>query len=145
MALLFVIRAAYLFSLCISRKEEGDKVRIIIAGGRDFANTGMAFRCLKSLVKAGDVIISGHASGADTIGELYAQKNGLSCELYPADWKKYGKAAGPIRNEEMAKTADMLIAFWDGKSRGTKSMIELSKKHDCQVFVFDYYGNERLV
>lgn len=117
-------------------------MRIIIAGGRDFTNTGMAFSCLESLVNAGDVIISGHASGADTIGEFYAQKNGLPCELYPADWKKYGKAAGPIRNEEMAKTADMLIAFWDGKSRGTKSMIGLAKKHGCRVVVFDYYGIE---
>ena len=120
-------------------------MRIIIAGGRDFTNNGMAFICLESLVKAGDVIISGHASRADTIGEFYAQKNGLQCELYPADWKKYGKAAGPIRNEEMAKTADMLIAFWDGKSRRTKSMIGLAKKHGCRVVVFDYYGNERLV
>lgn len=120
-------------------------MRIIIAGGRDFTNTGMAFIYLESLVKAGDVIISGHASGADMMGELYAQKNKLQCELYPADWEKYGRAAGPIRNEEMAKTADMLIAFWNGKSRGTKSMIRLAKKHGCRVVVFDYYGNERLV
>ena len=117
-------------------------MRTIIAGGRDFANTGMAFICLEPLVKAGDIIISGHASGADMMGELYAHKNKLQCELYPADWKKYGRAAGPIRNEQMAKVADRLIAFWDGKSRGTKSIINLAKKHGCEVIVFDYYGNE---
>lgn len=117
-------------------------MRTIIAGGRDFTNTSVAFACLESLVEAGDIIISGHASGADHIGELYAEKHGLECELYPADWKTYGRAAGPIRNEQMAKVADRLIAFWDGRSRGTKSMINLAKKHDCEVIVFDYYGNE---
>ena len=120
-------------------------MRTIIAGGRDFTNTGMAFICLESLVKAGDIIISGHASGADMMGELYAQKNKLQCELYPAEWEKYGRAAGPIRNEQMAKVADRLIAFWDGKSRGTKSMINLAKKYGCEIIVFDYCGNEVLV
>lgn len=117
-------------------------MRIVIAGGRDFTNTGMAFICLEPLVRAGDIIISGHASGADHIGELYAEKHELECELYPADWKTYGRAAGPIRNEQMAKVADKLIAFWDGKSRGTRSMINLAKKHGCEITVFDYHGNE---
>ena len=117
-------------------------MKVVIAGGRDFTNTDIAFTCIKPLVKAGDVIISGHAFGADHIGELYALKNKLQCELYPPDWKKYGKAAGPIRNEQMAKVADKLIAFWDGKSRGTRSMINLAKKHGCEITVFDYCGNE---
>lgn len=115
-------------------------MRIIIAGGRDFTNTEVGFACLDSLVMTNDVIISGHASGADHIGELYAQKNNLQCVQYPANWNKYGRAAGPIRNEEMARVADALIAFWDGQSRGTRSMIRLAKKYGCQVVVFDYSG-----
>lgn len=81
------------------------------------------------------VIISGHASGADTLGERYAQEKGFKIETYPADWDKYGKAAGPKRNEQMANIANALIAFWDRKSKGTKSMINLAKKKGLQVFV----------
>ena len=57
---------------------------------------------------------------------------------FPADWDKYGKAAGYKRNEEMARNADALIAFWDGKSRGTKHMIDLAKKYDLQARIVMY-------
>ena len=121
---------------------EADKAaRTIVAGGRDYSDKVTAFRVLDSIVKAGDVIISGHATGADTLGEQYAKEHGLSCELHPADWNRHGRAAGPIRNEEMAKVADRLVAFWDGKSSGTKSMISLAKKYKLEVLVFDYAGN----
>ena len=116
-------------------------MRIVIAGGRDFTNTDIAFICIEPLVKAGDIIVSGHASGADHIGELYAENHKLECKLYPANWKAYGRAAGPIRNKQMAKVADKLIAFWDGKSRGTKNMINLAKKYNFKGKVFDYQGN----
>ena len=84
------------------------------------------------------VIISGHALGADSLDERYAQERGFKIETYPADWKKYGRAAGPIRNEQMANIANALIAFWDGKSKGTKNMINLAKKKGLQVFVAQY-------
>ena len=58
--------------------------------------------------------------------------------LYPADWERHGRAAGPIRNEEMAEVSDALIAFWDGKSRGTKSMIEIARRKGLQVAVVRY-------
>ena len=58
--------------------------------------------------------------------------------LYPADWERHGRAAGPIRNEEMAEVSDALIAFWDGKSRGTKSMIEIAMRKGLQVAVVRY-------
>lgn len=67
------------------------------------------------------VIISGHASGADALGERYVQERGFLLETYPVDWKAHGRAAGPIRNAQMAVVADALIAFWNGKSRGTKT------------------------
>lgn len=84
------------------------------------------------------IIISGHTSGADSLGEKFATDHNLQCELYPADWKRHGKAAGPIRNAEMAKVADALIAFWDGQSHGTKSMIELAKRKGLQVAVIRF-------
>ena len=82
--------------------------------------------------------MSGHASGADSLGEKFAADHNLQCELYPADWDKHGKAAGPIRNAEMAEVADALIAFWDGQSRGTKSMIDLARKKGLQVAIVRY-------
>lgn len=62
------------------------------------------------------------------IGERYAAENGFLIERYPAEWDKYGKSAGPKRNRKMAEISDYVICFWDGKSKGTKSMIENSLK-----------------
>jgi len=58
--------------------------------------------------------------------------------LYPADWNRHGRAAGPIRNEKMAEVSDALIAFLDGKSRGTRSMIEIARRKGLQVAVVRY-------
>lgn len=119
-----------------------DQYRVIIAGGRYFSDYELLKeKCDEFLHdKTGEeiVIISGHASGADSLGERYAQERGYKIETYPADWKKYGRAAGPIRNEQMANIANALIAFWDGKSKGTKSMINLAKKKGLLVFVAQY-------
>lgn len=84
------------------------------------------------------VIISGHASDADALGERYAQERGSQLETYPADRKAHGRAAGPILNAQMADVADALIAFWDGKSRGTKNMIDTATKRGLQVAVVRY-------
>lgn len=84
------------------------------------------------------MIVSGHASGADALGERYAQERGYETEIYPADWKTHGRAAGPIRNAQMAAVADALIALWDGKSHGIKNMIETARKHNLQVAVVRY-------
>ena len=62
------------------------------------------------------------------LGERYAKENGFKIERYPALWEKYGKSAGPKRNEKMAEVCDCAICFWDGESKGTQSMIEYIKK-----------------
>ena len=114
--------------------------RVIIAGCRDYNNYIEAKEfidfCISELRKTNEiVIVSGGASGADAIGERYAQENGFKVEKYPADWEKYGRAAGPIRNRQMAEITDYVICFWDNKSRGTKSMIEYSKKQNKPIKV----------
>jgi hypothetical protein len=78
-------------------------------------------------------IVSGGAKGADTLGEQFAQTHNLPCKIFPADWKKYGRAAGPKRNAQMAEYANYGVALWDGKSRGTANMI---KRMDGRVFVW---------
>ncbi len=106
--------------------------KVVIAGCRDYENYDEAKKfidfCISNIRKANQiVVVSGGAKGADAIGERYAEENGFEVEKYPADWEKYGKSAGPRRNLQMAKVCDYVICFWDGKSKGTKSMIEFAK------------------
>lgn len=120
-----------------------NEYKVIIAGGRDFSNlqflTESCNAVLKPLMKDNAItVISGNAPGADRIGERYAQEKGLKIKRMPANWKKYGKAAGPIRNREMAEQADALIVFWDGSSRGTAHMIDITRKKGLEVTVFNY-------
>lgn len=108
-------------------------LKVVVAGCRDYNNYDEAKEyidfCLSRIRKTNDiVIISGCASGADALGERYALENGLNIERYRADWQKYGKSAGPRRNLQMAEACDFAICFWDGKSRGTRSMIEYARQ-----------------
>ena len=110
-------------------------MKVIIAGSRFFDDFELLNRKCSHLIGSHtDVtIISGTARGADQLGELFAAKHGYPVERFPADWSKYGPRAGYVRNETMAKAADCLIAFWDGKSRGTSHMINLARKHGLKV------------
>lgn len=118
------------------------KYKVIIAGCRDFADYELLKEeCdfyLQNQKPEDIVIVSGHASGADALGEHYALERDLQLETYTADWKAHGRAAGPIRNAQMASVAHALIAFWDGKSRETKNMIDTTTKRGLQVAVVRY-------
>lgn len=121
--------------------------RVIIAGCRDFDDYALLKeRCNDYLCEKMEthnvIIVSGHASGADALGERFAEEHGLQCEIHPADWAKYGRSAGPIRNAEMASCSDALIAFWDGQNPGTRSMIELARKKGLQVAVVYFTDKE---
>ena len=74
------------------------------------------------------VIISGTANGADKLGERYAGDRSCKVERFPADWDRHGKSAGYKRNVQMAENADALVALWDGKSRGTRHMLDIAKE-----------------
>lgn len=120
-----------------------DNFKVIIAGSRGFSNYKLLReQCNKYLREkrktCNIIIVSGHARGADTLGEKYAQDEGFALEIYPAQWKKLGKQAGYRRNEQMAEVADALIAFWDGESKGTKHMIDIMNAKSLQVKVVEY-------
>jgi hypothetical protein len=85
-------------------------------------------------------VVSGEAQGVDRTGELWSAEKGIPIAPFPARWKTLGKPAGPIRNAEMAEYADMLVAFWDGYSTGTKNMIDEMKKANkpCIIFTLDF-------
>lgn len=105
-------------------------MKIIIAGGRNFENYLLLKLKCDAILKNVQVteIVSGKATGADTLGERYAKERGYKVNPFQADWDKHGKSAGYIRNKAMAEYADCLIAFWDGKSKGTGHMINLANE-----------------
>ena len=122
--------------------------RVIIAGSRKFNDYQKMLLTLDRLgvhlINTIDPveIVSGHARGADELGERFAEVYGYPLKIFPADWDKYGKAAGPIRNEQMAKYASeadrgILIAFPIGESRGTRNMIEIAKRYGLEVEVIE--------
>lgn len=112
-------------------------MKLIVAGSRNVTN----YNCLKFYIDEYrkkikvTTIISGGAKGADKFGEKYAWENNLVLEIYEADWTNLGKAAGYRRNEVMARKGDLLIAFWDGKSRGTKHMIDIAEREGLPVTI----------
>lgn len=121
------------------------KIRIIIAGGRDFSNYSKLKAHMDEFLETVTcpvTIVSGGARGADTLGEQYAREHGYPVKRFPANWDKYGKSAGPKRNEEMAlyvaEEHGVLVAFWDGKSRGTKDMIDRATEYKLEVQVVNY-------
>ena len=114
-------------------------MKTIIAGGRDFDNYNLLREKCDELIESNlTEIVSGRAKGADTLGERYAKERGYDVKLFPADWKTHGRKAGFIRNKQMADYGEMLIAFWDGKSSGTKNMIENAKKLGLIVHIVNY-------
>lgn len=81
------------------------------------------------------VVISGGAKGVDTLAEQFAKEFHLKNEIHKADWERYGRSAGPRRNEEMVKISQGVIAFWDYQSKGTKTTIDFAKKYsvNCKI------------
>ena len=125
-------------------------IKVIIAGSRNFYNydivedTVVSYFMSRGILKENVEIISGGARGADSLGEQLADSYGLKLTVFPAQWNTYGKAAGMIRNKEMAdyaiKDSDkaILFAFWDGQSRGTKGMIDIAKRCGMEVIVNEF-------
>lgn len=115
-------------------------MKVIIAGSRDAPKhvlDCLAFVIDQLINKRWEIdeIVSGGCAGPDMAGEDWAIVYGVPVKRFDADWKKHGKAAGPIRNREMADYADAAVVIWDGKSRGSKNMIDEMKKRGKPVEV----------
>ena len=122
-------------------------MKLIIAGGRDFKDkelmkSGIISMFYKyGIIKEDLILISGCCRGADKLGEQVLKEMGVEDKnilKFPAHWVLYGNSAGPIRNKTMAIKADVLLAFWDGKSKGTYNMIHLMKDLNKIVEVVRY-------
>ena len=129
------------------------EARIIIAGSRSFNDyiklKAAMYDTICDLKKSNGEelnikIISGTARGADKLGEKYANEYGYEVVRFPADWDRLGKRAGYVRNAEMAKYAvsdgsiGVLVACWDGASKGTKHMIDLANKYGLEVLIVEF-------
>jgi hypothetical protein len=117
--------------------------KLIVAGGRDFNDYDMLTRVIFDLAnneykEYAVSIVTGMARGADNLGYLFSIKHGIVKYCFPAEWKRYGKRAGFIRNEQMGNFADGLLAFWDEKSSGTKNMIHYMGKLNKPVHIVTY-------
>jgi hypothetical protein len=113
-------------------------LKVIVAGSRNFTDYEFLQTILKTRYTDPVEIVSGGARGADTLGEQYASEHSLPLRVFKANWAKYKKGAGYIRNEDMSDYADELVVFWDGKSGGTRHMMEVARKAGMRVGLFIY-------
>lgn len=118
-------------------------MKLIIAGGRDFNDRALMISTLQELVSKGDIpncpeLVCGMAKGADIMAWQLWNANHMPIHEFKADWDTYGKSAGYRRNVDMGKFADIAICFWDGKSKGTKHMIDIMKLQSKPVYVVGY-------
>jgi hypothetical protein len=119
-------------------------LKVIIAGGRDYHEYTTLVAAVANSQFTITEVVSGGASGVDALGEKYARDFKIPLKVFRADWNTYGKAAGPMRNKEMALYADALIALWDGKSKGTKNMIDQATVRGLEVYVLQYNQQQTL-
>lgn len=111
-------------------------MRIVISGSRHIQDAEWVERKLCGYLGSGDLVVTGGCRrGVDKIAHEWARRMFCQTEVRMADWDKHGKAAGPIRNAKMMEDADLLIAFWDGVSRGTKSAIDEARKRGVETHI----------
>ena len=110
-------------------------MKTIIAGSRTVQDYALVTAAIAEAGWHPTLVISGTAPGVDKLGELWARRNNIPIKRFPANWMRYGRAAGYLRNCNMAEHAEALIAVWDGKSRGTSSMIEIATERGLSVYV----------
>jgi hypothetical protein len=110
-------------------------MKTIIAGSRSINSYEIVERAIKNSEFEIKEIISGTAEGVDKLGERYAQENGIKLTRMPADWNRFGKRAGYLRNVDMANCAEALILVWDGVSKGSKHMLDIARNKKLSIYM----------
>lgn len=110
-------------------------MRVIIAGSRNLTFYTNVIDAVRESGLDVTEVVCGMARGVDLLGRRWARERGIPVKEFPADWARLGRGAGHARNWEMARYADALIAVWDGRSGGTKHMIETARRQGLKVFV----------
>lgn len=113
---------------------------LIVAGSRTINDYSFVKKILdKHCEEYGcpNMVVSGTANGADMLGERWAAEKQIAIWRMPANWDKFGKSAGFIRNEAMADMADACVVLWDGVSKGSKNMIDIAERKGLKVYVYE--------
>ena len=113
-------------------------MKLAVVGSRNFDDYAWMEQCIFSFVRAEDLeaVVSGGARGADALAERFAASHGVPLVVVPADWKKFGRSAGPVRNSEIVRPADGGVAFWDGCSPGTRDTLARARLAGRRVMIF---------
>lgn len=117
-------------------------MKIGIVGGRDFDDNDLFLTNVEPLVELITEVVTGDCpTGADRLAEVFAVAYDLPYTKHTAEWKRFGNAAGPMRNTKVVASCEFLLAFWDGKSKGTEDTINKAKKAGLKVKIV-YYNLE---
>lgn len=123
-------------------KGENEKIKLAVIGSRSFADKERLFKVLDNSYDRIEMIVSGGANGADSLAQQWAKERGFPCMVYYARWKdkegNHDKGAGFRRNNYIIKTADKVLCFWDGISRGTAHSIETAEKMGKPVVILKF-------
>ncbi|MBC8306892.1 MAG: DUF2493 domain-containing protein [Pelagibacterales bacterium] len=116
-------------------------MKVAIIGSRGFDDYNLVEATMEEFHSTNfqtTTLVSGGAKGADRLGEKWANNHNIPTKIFLAEWDKYGRAAGFIRNKDIIANADYVIAFWDGESKGTKHSLDLCEKNGILYTIIKY-------
>lgn len=123
-------------------EEKPDKKKVAVIGSRTFKDKKRLFDILDKNLEKIEMIISGGANGADSLGLLYAKERGVPCLIYYPRWYsldgEYDRGAGFKRNFLIIRSCDVVLAFWDGESKGTSHSLDLARQLDKKIKIFNF-------
>lgn len=113
-------------------------MKLAIIGSREFNDYEFLCKSLEPIKSMVQLVVSGGAKGADELGERWANENNIPTLIFYADWKKHGKSAGFIRNIDIIKNCDAVVAYQVNQSKGTQHSLNLAKEHSKKIRVFRF-------
>lgn len=113
-------------------------MKLIVAGSREITDMETVVSAIEESGwwEEATEIVTGGAAGVDQLAEKYARSQDKPVKTFPASWSQYGRSAGAIRNAEMARYGDRLIAIWDSRSKGTLDMIRKAAREELPTFIW---------
>ena len=116
-------------------------MNIAIVGGRDFNDYTLLKESILAYIDAHEKpenIVSGGAKGADTLATQFATEMGIPVLIFKPDYQRYGRGATLVRNTQIIENAEVVFAFWDGQSKGTKDSIKKAEKLEKELYIITY-------
>jgi len=112
-------------------------MKVAVIGSRTFNDQALLYSALEK-IDSPELIVSGGAKGADQLAEQYAREKNIPIKVFLPDYAKYGRAAPIIRNKSIVQEADIVIAFWDGHSRGTQHSLKIAKEQNKEIRIVKF-------